>query len=368
MKTNIRNLRVFAASPGDTKQERSVIAEVVAHINRLIGQRECFHLQHVLWETDSYPAIGADAQDVINQQLNDYDLFLGLMSCRFGTPTKRAESGTEEEFDRAFQRYMENPNSIRILFYLRNTPINALDIDPYQLLQVHNFRQRLQRLGVHYDVYQNVEEFRRKLEYGLTQNVRDFLANQDKTKQTKRVAKKSPNTTVVPLPDWEAETNAQNQSIFPQWARYREVPLVKCPCSSYVLKGTFQSHSIYFRFGFKLLLISERPFGDASIQSEGSNIVVHIGKNVRSSDLFVTSYYNGIRRAPDKTICKYQGNRTLAVKFSVNDQNVAVLSMEGQIVFESYVSADIKHRLLMMAWGDEHEFTISFRNITLSYR
>jgi len=31
---------------------------------------------------------------------------------------------------------MQNPHSIRILFYFRNAAVNALDIDPYQLLQV----------------------------------------------------------------------------------------------------------------------------------------------------------------------------------------------------------------------------------------
>ncbi|PYL26201.1 MAG: hypothetical protein DMF37_02915 [Verrucomicrobia bacterium] len=45
--------------------------------------------------------MGADAQDVINHQLAEYDIFLGIMSCRFGSPTKRAHSGTEEEFNRA---------------------------------------------------------------------------------------------------------------------------------------------------------------------------------------------------------------------------------------------------------------------------
>ena len=367
MRTNINNLRVFAASPGDTKQERLVIADVVNHINRLVGHQEHFRLQQVLWEEDSYPDVGADAQDVINRQLGDYDMFVGLMGYRFGSPTKRAESGTEEEFNRAFQRYMEDPRGIRIMFYFRNSAVNAFDIDPYQLLQVHNFRQRLQRLGVHYDVYQTIEEFREKLEYGLTQNVRDFIAKQRDRKPRKRIAKSSNSKTIVTLPDWDAQTNSKNQSVFPQWARYREIPLIKYPSGVYGIKGTFQSNSSYFRFGFKFLPVSERPFGDASIQSEGSNIVVHIGKNTRSSELFLTSYFNGIRRASDKRICSYKGNPQLAVECSVSEQNVASLSIDGHLVFQSHVSPDITRRLLLLAWGDEHEFAVSFRNITLEY-
>ena len=43
--------------------------------------------------------LGIDAQDVINRQLGEYDIFLGIMNTRFGSPTHRADSGTEEEFD-----------------------------------------------------------------------------------------------------------------------------------------------------------------------------------------------------------------------------------------------------------------------------
>src|ERR1700756_3440394 len=94
-----RVLVVFLASPSDLEPERSRLEEVIRELNvtwtRTLGVR----LELVSWETHGYPGVGADPQDVLNRQLpNDYDIFIGLMWTKFGTPTGRAGSGTEEEF------------------------------------------------------------------------------------------------------------------------------------------------------------------------------------------------------------------------------------------------------------------------------
>lgn len=54
-----------------------------------------------MFETDIMPGFGSDPQAVINEQINDdFDIFVGLLKGKFGTPTPRAGSGTEEEFRR----------------------------------------------------------------------------------------------------------------------------------------------------------------------------------------------------------------------------------------------------------------------------
>ncbi len=48
-------------------------------------------------EKDVYPSVAEYGQQVINQQVEGkYDLFVGIMKGRFGTPTPQAGSGTEE--------------------------------------------------------------------------------------------------------------------------------------------------------------------------------------------------------------------------------------------------------------------------------
>jgi len=98
-------LDVFVASPGDVIEERKILEEVINEFNVTWSDERNLRLDLVKWETHSRPGFGEDAQDVVNQQIGDeYDIFLGLMWGRYGSQTKRAESGTEEEFERAYRR------------------------------------------------------------------------------------------------------------------------------------------------------------------------------------------------------------------------------------------------------------------------
>src|SRR5262245_47679519 len=104
-------LKVFVASPGDVLQERGIVREVLDSINRTLGREKNIMLEFVGWETDTHPAIGSDPQDIVNQQIADmsqYHIFIGIMWNRLGTPTPRAESGTEEEFNRALESRKSN--------------------------------------------------------------------------------------------------------------------------------------------------------------------------------------------------------------------------------------------------------------------
>ncbi len=130
----------------------------------------------VRWETHTSPGVGADAQDVINQQLTDeYDIFIGIMWSRFGTPTGRAGSGTAEEFDRAYQRYLEDPDSLNIMFYFKDSPMTLSKIDIPQLSQVNKFREELTNMGVFYRIFIERDEFRELLRLNLSQQMQRFV-------------------------------------------------------------------------------------------------------------------------------------------------------------------------------------------------
>ena len=65
-------------------------------------------LELVRWETHVAPSLGSDPQDVVNRQIGEYDLFVGIMWKRMGTPTALATSGTEEEFNGAYELWQQN--------------------------------------------------------------------------------------------------------------------------------------------------------------------------------------------------------------------------------------------------------------------
>ena len=80
MPEQFTNLKVFVASPSDVSEERKLLEQVVIELNKLIGTRLKYRLELIKWESDTYPGLGDDAQDVINKQIgDDYDVFIGII-------------------------------------------------------------------------------------------------------------------------------------------------------------------------------------------------------------------------------------------------------------------------------------------------
>jgi len=116
MPKRVTILRVFVASPGDVDEERRSLEDVIRELNLIWTKQKEVMLELVEWETHVHPGFSADAQAVINDQIADqYDIFIGVLGTRFGTPTGRAASGTEEEFERAYTRWTKNPDEIQYL-------------------------------------------------------------------------------------------------------------------------------------------------------------------------------------------------------------------------------------------------------------
>lgn len=155
-----RIYKCFIASPGDTEIERGICDEVFNKINTTIGQKLNFRIESKKWETDSRPSFGSDGQQVINSQLlKEYDIFIGIMWARFGVATPRAGSGTEEEFNQAFEKYKES-ESIEIMMYFNTCDAPIKKIDPEQLIKVNKFKEKVSSLGGLYKEYNGANEFK----------------------------------------------------------------------------------------------------------------------------------------------------------------------------------------------------------------
>jgi Tfp pilus assembly protein PilO len=167
-------VRVFAASPGDVAQERAVVEGVVREMNDGWTADLGYRVGLVRWETDTYPGFADAAQDVVNQQIgDDYDVFIGIMWARVGTPTDRSESGTVEEFERAYARFKADPTSVHLMMYFKNGPLQPDQIDPFQLVKVNEFKQRVADLGGFYREFLHSEDFERLVRSNLSQYLRD---------------------------------------------------------------------------------------------------------------------------------------------------------------------------------------------------
>ncbi len=144
---------------------------VVSEVNRVLGGHLGLSAETVRWETDARPDVGTDAQDVINRQIPDYDIFVGVMWRRLGTPTKRAKSGTGEEFSRALKSFKKGGRPT-IMFYFRVEPFYSTDEKELaQFQEVARFQRELRKLGVLYWTYRTPLEFERHVREHLSRHL-----------------------------------------------------------------------------------------------------------------------------------------------------------------------------------------------------
>ena len=167
-------LSVLVASPSDVEEERNRLDGVIRELNTAWARHLGIRLELIRWETHAYPSFGDDPQAVINEQMpQDFDLFIGIMWYRFGTPTGRAGSGTVEEFQRAKDRYDANPDALQLMIYFKDLPASVppTQLDAKQLESVAKFRSSLGDEGGLYWTFQTFDDFEKLVRSHLTKYI-----------------------------------------------------------------------------------------------------------------------------------------------------------------------------------------------------
>jgi hypothetical protein len=184
-------IRLFIASPGDVADARSaVLNEIVPDLNNTWGLRHDIILQTLDWRANVTPWLGKPPEPTILQQIpvNKWDLFIGILWSRFGTPTGSTnpqtnqpfQSGTEEEFTLAYQSN-QSRGVPQMLLYRCLAPVKPDQIDPTQLQLVQDFFKQFQYGGPLfglYSTYQTVDEFKRLVRQHLDSALREVWLGQ----------------------------------------------------------------------------------------------------------------------------------------------------------------------------------------------
>ena len=184
MSRQTTTLTVFVASASDVWEERDRLEKAISSINVMM-KATGIQYELIRWERDVSPSLGEDAQDVINTQTPDYDIFIGILWHRIGSPTKRYESGVVEEYELAKERLVDSPDDIKIMFYVkRSTPNLLSDINPEQLQMVTAFVSRISDDGAFYSKFDTPEEFGEKVSADLIKHINGLAYGDDHEERT----------------------------------------------------------------------------------------------------------------------------------------------------------------------------------------
>jgi hypothetical protein len=159
--------RVFLAAPSDVTEELVLLQEVLTDWNLQHGQALQARVELVNWRTHTHPATGKRPQALVNKQAFDScDLVVAIFWSRFGTPTGRAGSGTEEEIMRAIKQ--KKP----VLVYFSTRPVPGQK--PVEHSRIEKFKRRFGQRAL-YGQYSEIESFTKELRNHLALTMHELL-------------------------------------------------------------------------------------------------------------------------------------------------------------------------------------------------
>lgn len=142
------------ASPSDIADARQAVVEALLEWNDSNTLNRNVVLLPRRWETSAVPALGGDAQEVINEQLvAESDVVIAVFGARLGQATPRALSGTAEEMLRAAEAGKP------VHTYFSTAPLPH-DVDTTELERLRRFKEEL---GGLYATYANPTELKSRV-------------------------------------------------------------------------------------------------------------------------------------------------------------------------------------------------------------
>lgn len=147
---------LLVSCPGDVVNYVDIIRECVDIFNRAIGMANNSEIVVKHWSTDSYPESGDKPQELLNKQfVRDCDAAVALFWTKFGTPTDKYGSGTEEEIEEMLS------SGKQVFMYFLDAPINPSELDLEQYDKVCAFKKKYESRGI-YSVVSDKNTFKQQ--------------------------------------------------------------------------------------------------------------------------------------------------------------------------------------------------------------
>ncbi|CAN7268125.1 hypothetical protein [Rossellomorea sp. LjRoot5] len=170
---------LLISCPGDVLDYLDVIKESVESFNRMYGVLNNIEVVTKHWSTDSYPQSGDKPQELLNKQfVRDCDAAIAIFWTKFGTPTEKYGSGTEEEIEEMFSVGKQ------VFMYFLDAPINPSKVDMNQYHKILDFREKYKDRGV-YAVIKDKHELQRQFTNHLALHFLPLVSGEKSTTNEK---------------------------------------------------------------------------------------------------------------------------------------------------------------------------------------
>lgn len=158
----VKRFKLLISAPSDVSEELAKIDAAVRLFNRTMGEAQGMFIDLHHWSTHSHPQNGDRPQEILNEQfIRDCDAVIAVFGTRFGTPTGKYDSGTEEEIEEMIKAGKP------VFLYFSEAPKEPSTIDLKQFEKVKEFKAKFQSHGL-YGAFKNIEEIERKVHSDLS--------------------------------------------------------------------------------------------------------------------------------------------------------------------------------------------------------
>lgn len=154
MPKNVVQYDLLISCPGDITTEIKIIEDAVSQFNTQFSDALGISVRTKHWHKNSYAQSEGKPQTLLNEQfVNDCDAAVAILWTRFGTPTDKYGSGTEEEVEIMLS------SGKQVFMYFSDKPISPSQMSDKGYKKVQAFRDKYKDRGIYF-TYSSDEEFK----------------------------------------------------------------------------------------------------------------------------------------------------------------------------------------------------------------
>lgn len=160
---------MLLSCPSDLNKYYELINSKLEEINKILSSAYNSRIEMVYWNEDAYPESGDTPQNIINKQIvKDCDFLVSMFWTRFGSPTEKYDSGTEEEIIEAIS------DQKQVFLYFSNEPISPDRVNYDEYEKVKKFKSKISD-KTYYNTFDSEDEFLGKFQIHIMSYFDDLI-------------------------------------------------------------------------------------------------------------------------------------------------------------------------------------------------